>query len=474
VSAASEIVLGLRPEVEIDVALDGRVSLSCSWARIGLGTVAAGVGAALARLGDGGGTAAELVALAESDGPRASATLLYGLQLIERRAMVRHEVHTAAGLLARATPTTSAPLPRVAVPSDGSYQLTRFAVLRRGGSAMVLESPLTSVQVDLGMPLVGALVAALAEPQTAATLAAIGPVEEAEAALLLQLLVEAGVVEPAGQEEAGTELWEFQDLLLFTRSRRGRHSHPYGATSPGRDRQHPKPALRVSFPASPMALPRPDLDRLTATDPPFARVVEDRKSVRQHGADPLSVEQLGELLFRVARVRRVIEPNSGDPTSFTMTDRPYPSGGATYDLEVYLTVHRCVGLEPGLYHYDPLAHAVRLVREPSPETAALLTDATQAAYLPGPPQVLVTLASRFGRVAWRYSSMAHALTLKNVGVLQQTFCLAATAMGLGACPLGGGNSDAFAAAAGTNYYEETSVGELILGSLPDETSRARP
>jgi oxazoline/thiazoline dehydrogenase len=474
VTAAPQIVLSLRPEVEIDVAPEGRVSLSCCWARIGLGRVGAGVCAALARLGEGGGTAAELAALADSDGPRASATLYYGLQMLERHAMVRHAVHTAAGPLARATPTTSAPLPAVEVPAGGRYQLSRFATLRRGGSAMVLESPLSAVQVDLLTPRAGALVAALAEPQSAATLAAIGPVEDAEAALLLEVLAEAGVVEPAGQAEAGTELWEFHDLLFLTRSRRGRHSRPYGATSPGGDRQPPEPALRVPFPASPVALPRPDLDRLTATDPPFARVVEDRVSVREQGAEPLSVDQLGELLFRAARVRRVIEPNSADPTSFTITNRPYPSGGATYDLEIYLTVHRCAGLEPGLYHYDPLAHAVRLVREPSPETAALLADATHAAYLPGPPQVLVTLASRFGRVAWRYSSMAHALTLKNVGILQQTLCLAAAATGLGACPLGGGNSDTFAAAVGTNYYEETSVGELMVGSLPDDHPGARP
>jgi hypothetical protein len=37
-------------------------------------------------------------------------------------------------------------------------------------------------------------------------------------------------------------------------------------------------------------------------------------------------------------------------------------------------------------------------------------------------------------------------------------------MGLAACALGGGDSDLFAAAAGTDYYTESSVGEFILGS----------
>jgi hypothetical protein len=37
-------------------------------------------------------------------------------------------------------------------------------------------------------------------------------------------------------------------------------------------------------------------------------------------------------------------------------------------------------------------------------------------------------------------------------------------MGLGACALGGGDADLFAAAADTNYFAETSVGELLLGT----------
>ena len=42
--------------------------------------------------------------------------------------------------------------------------------------------------------------------------------------------------------------------------------------------------------------------------------------------------------------------------------------------------------------------------------------------------------------------------------------LAATAMGLGPCAVGGGDADRFARAAGTDYCVETSVGEFLLGS----------
>ena len=81
-------------------------------------------------------------------------------------------------------------------------------------------------------------------------------------------------------------------------------------------------------------------------------------------------------------------------------------------------------------------------------------------------QILLVLAARFARVSWKYSAIAYALTLKNVGVLYQTMYLAATAMGLAPCAVGCGNADLFARAAGTDYYAETSVGEFLLGSKP--------
>jgi hypothetical protein len=42
--------------------------------------------------------------------------------------------------------------------------------------------------------------------------------------------------------------------------------------------------------------------------------------------------------------------------------------------------------------------------------------------------------------------------------------LVATAMDLAPCGVGCGDADLFARAVGTNYYDETSVGEFLLGS----------
>ena len=40
--------------------------------------------------------------------------------------------------------------------------------------------------------------------------------------------------------------------------------------------------------------------------------------------------------------------------------------------------------------------------------------------VPAAPQILITIAARFGRVSWKYSSIAYWLVLKDAGVLTQT------------------------------------------------------
>jgi len=79
------------------------------------------------------------------------------------------------------------------------------------------------------------------------------------------------------------------------------------------------------------------------------------------------------------------------------------------------------------------------------------------------------LTARFARVAWKYQTMAYAVMLKHVGVVMQTLYLVATAMGLAPCGLGGGSAELFARASGLDPLVEGSIGELFLGSAPDES-----
>jgi SagB-type dehydrogenase family enzyme len=82
---------------------------------------------------------------------------------------------------------------------------------------------------------------------------------------------------------------------------------------------------------------------------------------------------------------------------------------------------------------------------------------------PGVPQVLITIAARFGRISWKYSSIAYALILKDVGVLTQTLYLMATDMGLGGCAIGSSNIDLFSKMTGIEFHIEGPVGQFAIG-----------
>lgn len=356
------------------------------------------------------------------------------------------------------------------VAPDRLYILSRFVYGHTVTGQLALESPRSQTQVILHHPLAAAMVAILAQPQRSDELVVKMPNLPVNVIkLLLNLLLNVNMLTEFQEngvtredENLALAQWEFHDLLFHSRSRRGRHAHPGGNTMRFKGQIEPLPVLKPDMSAQVIPLYQPNLDSIIAADAPFTQVLEARRSIRAYGDPPLTVEQLGEFLYRSARVRSIVQTELG-----ALSSRPYPSGGAMYELELYLAVDRCVGLDRGLYHYQPQAHQLHKLAAKENDVETLLQDAARSMIQPVRPQVLVIMAARFQRVAWKYETLAYAMILKNVGVLQQTMNLMATAMGLAACALGNGDSDLFARAAGTDYYAETSVGELALGSVPD-------
>jgi SagB-type dehydrogenase family enzyme len=433
---------------------------------------------ALLRLAYPGDDEDRLADVVLAAGSKALAGWYYALQVLADRGLVCRSVWADGRRLASLySASSSFTLDRPPVAPDLRYLLSRFAYLRREGNTLVMESPLAHARVVLHDSRAIALVSAMATPAAAQELIAQAHDLPAEAVpLLLVLLAAAGMVDdatPAETDGAGAfsacDAWEFHDLLFHARSRRGRCGAPAGATFRLAGRMELPPAVKSAPSGEFYSLSRPDLERLEVEDPTLSRVMKRRRSVREYGDRPLAARQLGEFLYRVARVhdeQEIVIQTPRGPMPMAIASRPYPSGGALYELEFYAAVAACEGLDPGLYYYEPRDHGLIRIGGPSPELKGLLGDAADSAGIAvDAVQVLLILTARVPRISWKYASIAYALILKHVGVVYQSMYLAATAMGLAPCGLGCGNSDAFARAAGTNYYDETSVGEFLLGSL---------
>lgn len=351
--------------------------------------------------------------------------------------------------------------------------LSRFAYIRRRGDATVLESPRAGALFKICDPSVAATIAMLAMPRQVKQLR-LGNACTGRA--LLALLVDCQIllkIDAARDEVLRTAegdddfaLWDFHDLLFHARSSEGRHANPIGGVYPHAGAINPLPAVRRSWPGKKI-----DLRKFSAEHPeqvsPIAKLLRERHSTRRFDDErPIILAELSRLLDGTARVlsKWKSEAHVGEASPVVeYAIRPYPSAGASYELELYLTVDRCDGLDRGFYHYDADGHALVPIDTRAHELEAMLTGARLAMGEPAAPQVLITIAARFGRMSWKYSSIAYALILKDVGVLIQTLYLMATDMGLGGCAIGTVNIDLFATMTGIEFHIEGPVGQFAIG-----------
>jgi SagB-type dehydrogenase family enzyme len=363
--------------------------------------------------------------------------------------------------------------------------LSRFAYLRRRGNEMVLESPRAGALFRICDPAIAAAIALLSAPLQIKQLRRQDGFPGVE---LLALLLDCNIlfkVDPvrdsglrADEGDDALVLWDFHDLLFHARSTEGRHANPLGGVYPYAGVVAALPAVRPSWPSK-----RIDLRKLSAADSvavsPVANLLRERHSTRVFDdRRPITLAELSRFVDGTARVQSQgrSELDLGDDgPAIEYASRPYPSGGGSWELELYFAVDKCEGLARGFYHYDAGVHALVPIDVGAHELDALLRGAEFAMGAPAVPQILITIAARFGRVSWKYSSLAYSLILKDVGVLTQTFYVMATEMGLGGCAIGSVNIDLFARMTGLEFHVEGPVGQFAIGrgAEPGDSERRR-
>jgi SagB-type dehydrogenase family enzyme len=340
---------------------------------------------------------------------------------------------------------------------DRAIILSRFAYVRRDGDTAAIESPEALCRVEFTCPQTWLWLGVLARPTSIAMAVGDGQRFIADLINLLwgtRFLELAHVAEPEDRA-----IWEFHDLLFHWRSRGGRVSGPQGGTYRHLHRAAAPPAIKPRMSENTIILAKPR-EGNPLHEGNLESVMERRRSVREQDARPISVEQLGRLLYHVARVQRRVPGEYQE-----LLSRPIPAAGAIHELEFYLLVGRCDGLGRGMYHYHCELHTLHRLATQEHEIESLLAEAAYSWGKPeDAPQVLIILASRLPRLAWKYEGIAYRLTLLNAGAAIQSLYLLASEMGLACSAIGGGDSGLFAIATDLDPLMETSVAEFAVGS----------
>ena len=181
-----------------------------------------------------------------------------------------------------------------------------------------------------------------------------------------------------------------------------------------------------------------------------------RRSRRSYIPKALSLEYLSQLLWATGGITAIKGKNFF---------RTAPSGGARYPIEIYVVVKNVDHLAPGIYHYEVRGHHLEQLRagDFSAEISSIGLDRP----LYRNAAVAFILTAVIGRTRWRYGETAHWFISVESGHIMQNLCLAATALGLGSCPIGAFFGNEMDNLLGLDSKEEFSLYVCTVGCVKE-------
>ena len=196
---------------------------------------------------------------------------------------------------------------------------------------------------------------------------------------------------------------------------------------------------------------------------PLATAIADRTSCRQFLPEPISMAHIADVLHAAYGVLGIIDLWG------EFCERPVPSDGGLYPLELYVLTQRVDGLPGGAYHYVPITHQLEIVR-PDPLPSLLTAEMFLGQPYLADAAAVVVLTAVVERSLWKYEDRGYRYILLEAGHVAQNINLCATALGLGCLNLGGFFDEDVAALLRLADDHEVALYGVALG-LPRSRSR---
>ena len=251
--------------------------------------------------------------------------------------------------------------------------------------------------------------------------------------------------------------WTFHFSTRHLRYGQSSAINPPPSTAP--NPEYSEPGQMKEYPAAQQrALPKPEQIPLAVGG------AITRRSCRRFAEAPLPLAALSTLLQDAYGL--------GDPYpdgSLPMFDRPVPSGGGCYPLELYVLARHVEGVPAGIHHYSARRHMLEALG-PLPKP-----DDLESLFLGQPwvakAHVVIIVTAVASRLLHRYGDRGYRYLLIEAGHVGQNFALAATASGLGSLSLGGFFDDDVSYMLGLDAAVELPLYGIALG-VPDTADSA--
>jgi SagB-type dehydrogenase family enzyme len=152
--------------------------------------------------------------------------------------------------------------------------------------------------------------------------------------------------------------------------------------------------------------------------------IQARESHREFSGSAITLDELAFLLWATQGIR-------GRPGNLAAR-RTVPSAGCRHAFETYLVVFRVTDLEPALYRYLPLEHALLLERRPEPSRSEVAAAAHGQRFV-GEAAVVFYWTVIPARMEWRYAEASYKVLAMDAGHLAENLYLASECIGAGTC-----------------------------------------
>lgn len=184
----------------------------------------------------------------------------------------------------------------------------------------------------------------------------------------------------------------------------------------------------------------------------FDETLKKRRSIRRFSEKPLSLKQLGYLLWSSTGIQRVVE---------NYAFRNAPSAGALYPIETYVFAKKVDGLNMGLYHYNIRSHLLEELA--IGDFSVLLAQACLGQEMLISGGVVFIWSGLFVRSKWKYRQRAYRYVYLDCGHIAQNLALCASSLGLGSCQVGAFYDDEINEIVGLDGKEESAIYLSVVG-----------
>lgn len=158
-------------------------------------------------------------------------------------------------------------------------------------------------------------------------------------------------------------------------------------------------------------------------------LITTRKSIRKFNNIKISKQELSEILFYSVGIINYSKVNSFDETK-----RAYPSAGARYPVEFYLSISNCEGIDSGVYHYNVKYHSLELMI--IGDNKEIINKFSHQDMIKS-SSIIFILTGVFNRSQVKYGIRAYRYVLLDLGHLTQNIYLVSNNLNIGCCTIGG-------------------------------------